>query len=279
MHTPEIASDVVVGIIIRCLTRCEKRFWNFPMSTNFVTFCPRLLDNCLHFPSMMTALGEFHMTVTDMGVAAAVTENFSSDTRSKYKGEVTTKRNWLVENLAKVGLFRGGANGGNSALASHPGDTAIEEIPQQVLPSKPTLIHANTFPLERVDVMEADMVHRAESRAMEEEKNETTITLFIRVHHRVAFGHKVLLVGSAYELGHWDPQRGVELAWSAGDMWSGRVDIRRSEIAKLEYKYVVSVDHNVFQWENCKNRYILKAPVRELVVTDQWEFPGFNHGI
>lgn len=216
------------------------------------------------------------MTLSGADIGPVMNEGISSDIHAKFKGEVPTKRNWLVENLAKVGLFRGGGTAVSPNLASHPGDSGLDEkLPASS--GKPILIHAHTFSVERRDVSEAAMVRRAENRAIEEEKNDTIVTLFIRVHHRVEFGQKVFLVGSVHELGQWDPQKGVALAWSAGDMWSGRVDIRKSELAKLEYKYVVSGD--VFTWEKCKNRYILKAPTREMVVTDRWEFPGFTHCI
>jgi len=45
------------------------------------------------------------------------------------------------------------------------------------------------------------------------------VRLTFRIPYRTAFGQDVAMVGSTDTLGNWDPQRGVGMQWSEGDVW------------------------------------------------------------
>ncbi len=41
----------------------------------------------------------------------------------------------------------------------------------------------------------------------------------------LAFGEHLALVGSAPELGVWEPQSGLKLEWADGDNWSAQAEL------------------------------------------------------
>lgn len=45
------------------------------------------------------------------------------------------------------------------------------------------------------------------------------------------FGDSAVVVGSAPELGSWNPQRGLVLQWGEGDTWSSRAQLSPGEIS------------------------------------------------
>ena len=108
-----------------------------------------------------------------------------------------------------------------------------------------------------------------------------TTILEISVQYHVPFGQVVCLTGSVRELGDWDPRLSVPLSWSEGDIWNVEVDVKRHELARLEYKFVVQVPgpNPIFVWESGSNHNILALPARRIEIRDQWGFPGYNHNI
>ncbi len=122
---------------------------------------------------------------------------------------------------------------------------------------------------------------RAEERAIEEENYSTTTTLEISVQHHVPYGQMVCISGSVRELGDWDPKSAPALTWSEGEVWIGEVDVKRHQLGKLEYKFVVLIpeDPQRFEWETGSNHNILALPCRRISIRDRWGFPGYNHNI
>ncbi len=122
------------------------------------------------------------------------------------------------------------------------------------------------------------MIARAETRAIDEEHEDSVTTITFQMKHRVEFGQEVCVVGSVRSLGNWDAEKGaIPLSWTADDIWTVSVTVRRSEVAKLEYKYIVrSESDSTIEWEKGGNHNVLRKASRELTQEDFWDFPGYN---
>ena len=125
------------------------------------------------------------------------------------------------------------------------------------------------------------LLARAEEMAVEEEKDCTTTTLEMSVQHHVPYGQIVCITGSVRELGDWDPNSAHPLTWTDGDIWKADVDVKRHQLGKLEYKFVVQIpgEPPEFVWESGTNHNILALPDRRIGIRDRWGFPGYNHNI
>lgn len=72
------------------------------------------------------------------------------------------------------------------------------------------------------------------------------------IHYNTNYGEKIVVVGSAAELGNWDVSKGLNLEWSEGNLWKASIPLNCDSI---EYKYVcVAEDHA--RWEEGENRKI-----------------------
>ena len=89
------------------------------------------------------------------------------------------------------------------------------------------------------------------------------------------FGEKVALIGSMPLLGHWDPQRAVELKTSPASfpVWSVKIDLPRDKI--VEYKYVILQEARGVRsrvvWENLPpgiNRVVNTHGKKEVALTE-----------
>jgi hypothetical protein len=141
----------------------------------------------------------------------------------------------------------------------------------------PETISRITSCIEISPVRDAEMVSRAETTAFEEEHNDSVTTIEFRIRHHVEFGEEVHIVGSVRELGKWDADDGsLPLHWSENDLWSAIITVKRADVPRLEYKYIVRSQDGKTTWEKGGNHNILKKPSRSMIQEDFWEFPGFN---
>lgn len=123
---------------------------------------------------------------------------------------------------------------------------------------------------------EASLVSRAEATAYEEEHEGVITTIEFRIQRQVEFGQNVVLVGSVRELGDWDVAKGVPLHWSVGDIWTCRTTVKRADVNRIEYKYVVKgLSSGSIEWEAGGNHNVLKPAERRMVQEDFWAFPGY----
>jgi hypothetical protein len=124
---------------------------------------------------------------------------------------------------------------------------------------------------------EAELVARAETQAYEEEHEDAVTTLEFRIKHHLEFGQLLFLTGSVRTLGEWNAMDGaIPMKWTEGDLWTCEATVRRSEVPKLEYKYIVKSGKDSVQWESGGNHNVLRKPTRKMVQEDFWEFPGYN---
>jgi len=83
-----------------------------------------------------------------------------------------------------------------------------------------------------------------------------TVSIAVEARADLADGERLRLVGSAPEVGDWDPKKGVELTAAGDGRYTGRVDIPEGLV--LAYKLVVETDVAP-RWETRPNRYTLTA--------------------
>ncbi|CAG9324840.1 unnamed protein product [Blepharisma stoltei] len=89
---------------------------------------------------------------------------------------------------------------------------------------------------------------------LENEKiRPTSYLLRFRMHYKTLFEEKLVVVGGEEFLGDWDPNKGLELEWRAGDYWEISILIGEGELPEFEYKYVC-LKRNHALWENGPNR-------------------------
>ena len=125
--------------------------------------------------------------------------------------------------------------------------------------------------------IEASIISRAETTSFEEEHANSVTSIEFRIKHRVEFGESVSLVGSVRELGRWDPSEAIPLEWSEGDNWKCKTELKRAEVSRMEYKYIVKRENSdSVEWEAGGNHNVLRPAARDMVQEDFWEFPGYN---
>ena len=133
---------------------------------------------------------------------------------------------------------------------------------------------------EQREARQAAMIARAEQQAYEEEHEDAITTLEFKIQKHLEFGQELLVVGSVRQLGTWVPASGIPLSWNEGDYWTGAVTVQRSEVPRIEYKYIVkSISEDAaldINWETGGNHNILAKPARRMQLMDVWEFPGYK---
>ncbi|CAG9333759.1 unnamed protein product [Blepharisma stoltei] len=91
---------------------------------------------------------------------------------------------------------------------------------------------------------------------LQKEKIKPTSYMFhFRIHYKTLFGERIVIVGSEEFLGNWDPYKGLELEWSAGNYWNVSIPIGEGEISSIDYKYVC-IKRNQLVWEGGPNRVL-----------------------
>jgi hypothetical protein len=157
---------------------------------------------------------------------------------------------------------------GAPRLASDPNDAFVTAT---------DLFLKSYLSIELAAKREAELVSRAESIAYDEEHNDMYTTIQFRINLHVEFGERVCLIGSVRELGEWDvDSNAISLTWSESDIWQAEVKVKRADVARLEYKYVVLKADGKVRWESGGNHNVLKKPERRITQDDFWEFPGYN---
>lgn len=77
-------------------------------------------------------------------------------------------------------------------------------------------------------------------------------TVRFKIKKQLDFGDKLTVVGSVDQLGKWDANKGLELAWSDGHVWQGEAVLPSG--SDVEYKVVVVRGGGGAEWEGGDNR-------------------------
>jgi hypothetical protein len=72
------------------------------------------------------------------------------------------------------------------------------------------------------------------------------------IHYAASFGDSLYITGNSPALGNWNPKEGLQLEWTAEDIWTGSAEVDSEE---LEYKYVC-VGATETRWEGGPNHAI-----------------------
>ncbi|KAL0045476.1 hypothetical protein WJX82_007771 [Trebouxia sp. C0006] len=78
--------------------------------------------------------------------------------------------------------------------------------------------------------------------------NRVVFTIPCKVH----FGQSLSISGEGEELGQWNPDKSLPLAWNQGDLWAAEIPLPSGQ--KVEYKYVVKDSTGVLkEWQPGSN--------------------------
>jgi len=88
-------------------------------------------------------------------------------------------------------------------------------------------------------------------------KNPTPTKTILRfeIPYRTNFGERVVITGNQDCLGQWDPNRGIDLQWSQGDLWF----VEGVEIygqPQIEFKFIIMNGPKVVRWEGDGNHQV-----------------------
>lgn len=76
----------------------------------------------------------------------------------------------------------------------------------------------------------------------------------LAVEYTTVPGENLFVVGSAVELGEWNVKRSVPMQWTAGNIWTAKVNLIPST-GRVEYKYVVGSEQETI-WEDGPNHVL-----------------------
>lgn len=102
------------------------------------------------------------------------------------------------------------------------------------------------------------------------------------IHFRTEWGQSLCVAGSEPELGAWDPEKAMNLAYHTGDVWSDETLLEGDGNVSFEYKYILKDESGKIVWENGANRVFttddehspwLKT-IREVDLLDSWRTPS-----
>jgi hypothetical protein len=93
----------------------------------------------------------------------------------------------------------------------------------------------------------------------------TAALVTFSVKRRVAFGQHLRVVGSAPELGAWDPAQAPALSWNDGHVWTGSVELA----GDAAFKFVVYGGDGEPLWEEGDDRRL--AGGEAIGITAEWQ--------
>ncbi|KAA6419474.1 MAG: hypothetical protein FRX49_10572 [Trebouxia sp. A1-2] len=97
--------------------------------------------------------------------------------------------------------------------------------------------------------------------------NKVVLTISWKVH----FGQSLSVSGEGEELGQWNPDKSLPLAWNKGDLWAAEIPLPSGQ--KVEYKYVVKDSTGVLkEWQPGSNCAVAVPTGSDdsLQIADDW---------
>ena len=99
----------------------------------------------------------------------------------------------------------------------------------------------------------------------------TTVNVKFQVKYCAKPGDTLVVLGKHRSLGNWDSRAGVQMAWGAGDIWTGYVALPAGHV--YDYKYALATPSSQM-WEKGANR-MLTVDIEDvevgIEVIDRWE--------
>jgi 4-alpha-glucanotransferase len=96
---------------------------------------------------------------------------------------------------------------------------------------------------------------------------------------RTEWGQNVYVLGSAPELGIWDPERAVEMVYTPGDLWKAELSFPLDEHPRFKYRYILKDDAGTILHEELAVRRspVLAVPLEDVACvefSDTWSSPS-----
>ena len=96
--------------------------------------------------------------------------------------------------------------------------------------------------------------------------------LLLSVHSKQPYGLQVGVVGDADVFGAWDPELGLRLRWTEGNIWTARVELPAGT-SRLEYKLVTYHKTGFNDWEEFSNRTLRLDEAPVVTLSGNYEGP------
>ncbi len=93
------------------------------------------------------------------------------------------------------------------------------------------------------------------------------------IDYRTHWGQRIYVSGSLKELGNWDISKAVPLNHTFGERWELEIDVKKSSVNALEYKYFLKDEnHQHDLWEFGENRVVSQEDLQfnEIHLRDYW---------
>lgn len=101
-----------------------------------------------------------------------------------------------------------------------------------------------------------DMYKKLIDTVMESEKTQNSVLTYefcFSIHYNTHYGERLVITGEPEFLGCWDPLKGLELEWSAGNIWTANIVLGEGIVKDFKYKYVCIKKHEIV-WEKGDDR-------------------------
>lgn len=78
--------------------------------------------------------------------------------------------------------------------------------------------------------------------------------IIFSIRYNTTFGEEIGILGSLPILGNWNQNEIFHLNWNNGNIWTGEINIEN--LSDFEFKFVISSNGNVKNWENGDNNKV-----------------------
>ena len=80
------------------------------------------------------------------------------------------------------------------------------------------------------------------------------------------------LIGSIPEMGEWQEGKQINLIWSNGNIWRGKVKIVANEKKTINYKFIQLVNGKITRWEDVQHTLEIDSSFKShnLLLLERW---------
>ena len=78
-------------------------------------------------------------------------------------------------------------------------------------------------------------------------------------------GEDLGVIGSINELGMWDQNKALKLAWNEGNIWKTKINYNFTQNSMFEFKFIFISNGKVKQWEDGNNRKLIYQELKDII--------------
>ena len=78
-------------------------------------------------------------------------------------------------------------------------------------------------------------------------------------------GEDLGVIGSINELGMWDQNKALKLAWNEGNIWKTKINYNFTQNSMFEFKFIFIYNGKVKQWEDGNNRKLIYQELKDII--------------